>query len=603
MRSAMRLMAFAMAFVASPAIAKPAVDLAAWADTTFGGAIERRAAAAATVTVVKDGEVVLSRTYGMSDARTKRPVDPDRDRFLIASVTKTFTATAVAQLLSERRIDSIDDPANKYLKRLQLPRRFGRDITIRELLTHSAGFEERGWGIGKSDSVQPPAPGDYITARLPAIVRAPGSRIVYANIDPPLLGVLIEDITGQTLRDYLRRNVLDPLGMRDTELVYDPTAPRLIKSYGLRADGSFAPPPHDINVPFYAPTGSIHTTSRDMAKYIAAQLGARPDILPAQLLRSLHSPLKRNAPGLDALGMFFFIGDWNGERTLEHAGAFSGFQSELILIPDRKIGIFYSWAGAPASGSSAAPLQLGTLSAQVYSLLIGPHRDPRPLARQPDLTPFLGRYWRERRPHTTPETLVALTDVMDVARHPERGLMIGGDGPYEAIGPNLFARASRDGVPGKVYGFARNEILETSNYGKRVEGLSDPKNVLRMAYVGLALLLTGLFAPFFWRRGRHRFLGVAAAIIALGTPVALLAPTASFSDIVSEIIQGNPWRFTLLKVLAFATLALAIALPVQFWRMRHFESEGRVHAERAHMAILWLAALGLLFVFAFVDLI
>lgn len=603
MRNAIRMIALAMVFVASSAMAQSASDLAAWADGTFGGAIDRRAAVAATVTVVRDGKVVLTRTYGMADARAKRPIDPRRDRFLIASVTKTFTATAVAQLLADHRIDSIDDPANKYLKRLQLPRRFGREITIRELLTHSAGFEERGWGIGKSDSVKPPVPGGYIAARLPEIVRAPGTRIVYANIDPPLLGALIEDITGQTLRDYMRHNLLDPLGMRDTELVYDPAAPRLIKSYGVRADGTFAPAPHDINVPFYAPTGSIQTTAQDMAKYIAAQLGGRPDILSPQMLRSLHSPLMRNAPGLDALGMFFFIGDWNGERTLEHAGVFSGFQSELILIPDRNMGIFYSWAGAPAPGNSATPLQLGTLSAQVYGLIIGPHHDARPLSPQPELAPFIGRYWRERRPHTTPETLVALTDVVDVARHPEHGLMIGGDGPYDAIGPNLFARASRDGVPGKVYGFTQDEILETSNYGRRVEGLSDPKNVLRVGYVSLALLLTGLFALLFWRRGRHRFLGLGAGIVALGIPAALLAPAASFSDLVSDIIQGNPWRFTTLKVLAFTTLALAILLPVQFWRMRHVESEWCVTVERVHLAVLWLAALGLIFALIFVDLL
>lgn len=374
--------------LSSPASAQldPA-SAAAWADAQFGKPVAEGRASAATVAIVKGGKVLLVRDYGYGDRANKSPIAPPRNRFIIASTTKTFTATAIALLVQDGRIASLDDPANKYLKRLKLPDAFGRAVTIRQLLTHSAGYEERGFGVGAAGDRTAPASADYVRAHLPAIVRTPGSRIVYANIDPAILGMVVEDITGMTMRDFLAKRLLAPLGMKDTELAYSTdTTARLVRPYtGIHAA------PWDINAPFFAPTGSIHTTAADMAAYMNAQLGHAPGVLLPQTVARLHTPLARNAPSLDPLAMAFFVSQWNGAKIVGHAGAFSGFSTDMYLIPGSDIGVFYTWAGSPEPGKGE-PLDYGKLQASFLTLALGKFQPPAPLATQPDPSTFYGRY-------------------------------------------------------------------------------------------------------------------------------------------------------------------------------------------------------------------
>ncbi len=280
-----------------PAVARAESDVTAidaWAAHVVGNGIAQGRSANAVVTVVRGGKVLLNRGYGAADRPRGRAVDPNADQFLLASISKTFTAAAIAQLVEQGRIASLDDPANKYLKRVRLPSRDGKDVTLRELLTHSAGFEERGYGFARHGVTGIPASGDFVRSAVPALVRTPGTRIVYANIDPPILGMVIEDITGRTLQAYLAQHVFAPLGMRHTVLNYAADGgPSLVQEWSA---AGFAP--RVLNAPFFAPTGSVQTTGADMAVYMAAMFGAAPRVLTPSMIARLWTPLMRNDAAL-----------------------------------------------------------------------------------------------------------------------------------------------------------------------------------------------------------------------------------------------------------------------------------------------------------------
>ncbi|MDT9600520.1 serine hydrolase domain-containing protein [Sphingosinicella rhizophila] len=586
--AALLILLMAALLATSPAAARlDPRSLSTWADAELGEAVREGRVSAATMVVVQGGRPVLQRTYGYADASAGLPVGPPRERFIIASVTKTFTATAIALLVQDGRIKSLDDRANVYLKRVQLPGAFGQAITLRHLLTHSAGFEERGFAIGDRSDRTVPVSADYVRAHLPAIVRAPGSRIVYANIDPAILGLVVEDVTGLTMRDFIHRRILTPLGMKDTELVYDAAASaRLVRPhFGPRA-GAF-----DINTPFHAPTGSIHTTADDMGRFLLAQLGYFPDVLSPATVASLHRPLARNAPTLDPIGMAFFLSGWNGYKVVGHSGAFSGFGSDLYFVPEQDFGIFYSWAGGPAPGAGS-PLEPGKLQASFLNLALGPYRAPPPLAVQPDPTHHVGRYWQERRPQTNFEAIVAANAVVEVARASANRLTINGDGPYYSFAPGSYTIA-RDGKPGPVYVFGANSLSQRAGAARRVSGLSDPRNQLMFGAAALGLLLTGLLGPL-WMRGRAKLLALLIGVLAGGVPLLLFVIPPGLEQ---DIIAGRYARFLALKLNIVLLIGLAACLGWLTWR------GDRRGMAQWHSALLGAAALALLVPFTFFNLL
>ena len=581
------LLALMLLLMPFPASADDTAKIAKWSDQAFGKAVTDGGASAATVIVVRDGKILFSRNYGYGDKATKAAIASPRDRFLIASLTKTFTATAVALLIQDGRIKSLDDPVNSYLKRTRLPDGFGRPITIRQLLTHSAGFEERGFGVGSHASIQVPASGDYVQSKLPAIVRRPGSALVYANIDPALLGVMVEDITGLTMREFMARRILQPLGMSDTELVYDKAATASL----VRPYSGAAAIPWEINAPFYAPTGSIHTTSADMAKFLNAQLGFAPQVLPPAVVAMLHRPQARNDPALDPLGMAFFLSRWNGRDVIGHAGAFSGFGADMYVVPSGRLGVYYAWAGAPSPGGKA--LDWGELQSGLLTALFGAYQAPAPLVTQPDPSPYVGRYWQERRPQTTFESIVAAGSVTTVAKGVDNSLMIDGKGPYFAFAPGAYTKMPESGKPAAIYVFKGGKFFQRSGAATRVSGLGDPGTQVTLSFVALGLLATGLLGAI-WMRGRARLFAPLVGTLALAVPLLLYVIPPGLE---ADIIAGNVWRFTMLKIIGIAIAALSLVLA---WTVLR-GVQGRL--VKGHAVLLALAGLVLLVPFRFFHLV
>ena len=580
------LLLLGLMLVSQPGLAFDDAGLADWVESAVGAPMARGAASAATVSVVDHGEIVVVRRYGLASPSSPRPVGP-HDRFVIASVSKTFTASIVERLVQSGRIASVDDPANRYLKRIQLPRYGGVDITIRQLLTHSAGFEERALGIASLSDRSFPATGEYIRAHLPAVVRAPGSAVVYANIDPALLGTLVEDITGLNFRQLIHQEILEPLGMQDTDLRYGPgLGEAVVVASAMGADGIRQPMRQDANVPFFAPTGSIQTTAEDMGRFMLAQLGYASQVLPPQAAQALHAPLATNGAPLGSIAMAFFVSDWNGTTVVGHAGEFSGYDANLVLIPRLGLGLFVAWAGGPVTGT--APLDLNALRDGFLRHVLGPYTTPPAMPDAPPTQSYVGSYWSERRPHTDAESLVSIDDVMEVTAGPGQTLYVGGGGPYYAFAPGYYVGKTDGSRQPRVYRFTPGTMASTANIAHRVGALTDPRTLRDLAAILLAICVSGLAAPFY-SRGVRVSAAVIIAVAALALVSAALAPNPWGSDFVGDIFAGNRLRFV---ILAIASVSLPVAGVSLAGALLHSRSSaGSLPAEgRLGRSHLWAVA-------------
>lgn len=151
------------------------VDVDAWLDGFMPYALEQGDIAGAVVVVVRDGRVLTQRGFGYADIAARTVVDPETTLFRAGSISKLFTWTAVMQLVEQGRID-LDADINRYLD-FQIPPYHGEPITMRQVMTHTAGFEEAFKGGITFGEGSPPPLGDVVKALLPARVFAPGTKI------------------------------------------------------------------------------------------------------------------------------------------------------------------------------------------------------------------------------------------------------------------------------------------------------------------------------------------------------------------------------------------------------------------------------------------
>ncbi len=454
---------FAAARAAPPPI--DAANVAAWADETFTKALAQHQFSGATVSVVQDGALVFSRGYGRADFSQPAPVDPARTQFRIGSITKTFTATMIAQLVEEGRIASLEDPANEYLRDYRLPDNGGMPITLRNLLTHTAGFEDQFFFIGADSPIATHPPAGVFDSLRPAYVRPAGVRVEYSNFGVAVLGRIVEDITGLGIAQAMQQRIFDPLGMRHTVLMDDLGEPAdLGKPATILPGGSYRPTKFTAINPPIAAAGSIASTAGDMARYMLAQLGDSPDAATGQapvfsrtVLDRLHTRLAGNAPDATGLAMVFFLDDWAGVETVAHGGNWTGFHSWMTLIPARRAGIFVSLmseAPGPPPGSDLRMLFLAwtarvaspaVLSGNVYvkSFLGRFLGERRALPGAPggvDST-LDGWYRFDRRPFTTSEAVGDLfylgAGTLRISAD-QAGLAIAGAGPWRPTGNGAF---------------------------------------------------------------------------------------------------------------------------------------------------------------------
>ena len=231
-------------------------------DGVLGAQIAAYQIPGAVVSVVQDGETLIAKGYGLAHVSTTTPVRADRTLFRVGSVAKVLTWMALLQLAEAGDLD-LEQDVNVHLGDLALPPSFPTPVTPSDLITHSAGFEDRFGGLFAADAGSLLALPDYLRRYRPARVRPPGQLTAYSNYGAALAGHLVERITGTPFEDYVAERVLEPLGMTRSTFAQpapEPLRADLATGYGKRLE------PLGFEWLQAGPSGALSSTATDMAR-------------------------------------------------------------------------------------------------------------------------------------------------------------------------------------------------------------------------------------------------------------------------------------------------------------------------------------------------
>ncbi|MEP6885916.1 MAG: serine hydrolase domain-containing protein [Gammaproteobacteria bacterium] len=317
-------------------------DAESWLDGYMPYALHTGDVAGAVVVIVKNGQVLLEKGYGYADVANRTSVDPKTTLFRFGSVSKLFTWTAVMQLVEQGKI-ALDSDVNQYLD-FVIPPRDGKPVTMRNIMTHTAGFEERLTGlIGvESDGVVPL--GDFLKQYIPQRIFAPGGTPAYSNYGAALAGYIVARVSGLSFDDYLDQHLFAPLEMANSTFRQPLPAsfkPELSKAY---AAGSLPAQPFEIVGP--APAGSLTSTGDDMAHFMIAHLQngryGSNQILKSATAEQMHGSALTILPGVNRMLLGFYEDNYNGHRVIAHGGDTQWFHSDLHLFLDDGVGLLIS---------------------------------------------------------------------------------------------------------------------------------------------------------------------------------------------------------------------------------------------------------------------
>jgi CubicO group peptidase (beta-lactamase class C family) len=335
------------------AVALTAADVNAWLDGYMPYALHTGDIAGAVVAVVKDGQIVTARGYGYSDVEKRTPVDPKLTLFRPGSVSKLFTWTAVMQLVEQGKID-LDADVNTYLD-FKIPAREGKPVTMRNLMQHTAGFEEQAKGI-MTDDPQSPSYEALLKQWVPERVFAPGSTPAYSNYGASLAGYIVQRISGESFDDYIDKHIFQPLDMKYSSFRQPLPAnlvPLMSKGYSAASE-----PAHKYEIVGPAPAGSLASPAEDMAHFMIAHLqngeyqGNR--ILRAETAEMMHNSPLTVLPPLNRMELGFFETNINGREVIAHLGDTNYFHTSLHLFLKDGVGFYVSFNSLGKAGAAGS---------------------------------------------------------------------------------------------------------------------------------------------------------------------------------------------------------------------------------------------------------
>jgi len=329
--------------LASSAPELTATDLEAFLDGLMPSQLEREDIAGAVVAVVKDGKVLFAKGYGFSDVEKHKAISPEETLFRPGSISKLFTWTSVMQLVEQGKLD-LDRDVNEYLD-YKIPPAFGKPITLRNIMTHTPGFEDTAKELFVADASKMRPLGEYLREHLPGRVFPPGVTPAYSNYATTVAGYIVQRTSGKPFEQYVADNVFSPLGMSHTTFVQPlPADLQPLMSSGYTRASQKAKPFEFVQA---FPAGSVSTSAADMCKFITAHLQdgrlASAQILKPETAKLMHTRQFGADPRLNGMALGFYEESRNGHRIIGHGGDTVYFHSDLHLILDANTGFFVSY--------------------------------------------------------------------------------------------------------------------------------------------------------------------------------------------------------------------------------------------------------------------
>jgi CubicO group peptidase (beta-lactamase class C family) len=588
-------------------------DLEAFFDALIPAQLQSRDIAGAVISVVKDGQVLLAKGYGFADFAAKKPVVADKTLFRPGSISKVFTATAVMQLVEQGKLD-LDRDVNDYLD-FAIPKTYDAPITLRRLLTHTAGFEEtlKNLFVPSAREMRPLR--DYLVAAMPARIFPPGAVPSYSNYGLTIAGYIVERISGEPFEKYVTAHILTPLRMDHSSFAQplpEDLEANMSAGYLAAAQGA-----RKFEFVTTAPAGALSATATDMTRLMLALLGEGTlegaTILKPESVRAMESHQFELHPALHAIGLILMEYSMNGQRIVGHGGDTIFFHSDMILMPDARVGLFISYNSA---GSRPGGGRTEVIRAFLNRYF------PEPVSATPlidlknaqaDGRAVSGLYSGSRRADSTLLKVAALLGQISV-RSDQNGVLTieglqsprGGLKQWREIGPLVYREV--DGPD--VIAFRQNsngvvvDMLPAMpiQLAQRVSGLGNKKVLLPVVGTCLALLvLTLLFWPVAAlvrkRYARPLFTNTGDRVLYLIIRVVGLLQIVSVSLIVLPLSLADknigflgdgidPWLNTahILGWMATAGLAIMAFAVVRFWRQASLGWWVRVHTSLLFLA-------------------
>lgn len=315
--------------------------------------------------IVKDGRIVSARGYGITDVDQPEPVDA-HTVFRLASLSKAFAGTVTGLLVSEGAL-RWDSHVADFMPELQFSQPgAAQQLTVAEVLSQRVGLTHNAYDRDIENGA------DYrsLVQRLAyaPMKCAPGQCYSYQNVAFSLIGDVVFATTGRFFSETVARRIFKPLGMDDASYGLEgiENSPRWARPH-VRGRGGWValtPKPTYYRV---APAAGVNASIDDMAQWLIAQTGHRPDVLPESLLATLHAPVvdtptelrgsswRRERLGAAGYGIGWRVYDYAGHRVVFHGGAVQGYRASIALVPERDLGVVILWNSTSGVPSGLMP--------------------------------------------------------------------------------------------------------------------------------------------------------------------------------------------------------------------------------------------------------
>jgi len=606
-------------------------SLEAFFDNTMKSKLEKYHIPNATVSVVKDGEIVYKKGFGLADIENNIPVDADTTLFRIGSTSKLITWTAVMQLVEAGRLD-LNTDINRYLDfeispRLEKPlqKTIAEPITMTHLMTHTPGFEDYPDILFRLSEDDLLPLNEYIKNYLPARIFPAGEVAAYSNYGTALAGYIVERLSGQPFLDYVEKNIFAPLNMNNSTYRQPPTLnspARIAKPYRF-INGSYTEASFEYIM--LEPAGSMSSTASDMANFMIAHLsggaysGGR--ILKEETLKEMHKQHFTYDPALGGMTLGFMEGVFNDKEVLFHGGSTMLYNTGLYLVPEVNTGIFISYSGGNYLLHSELFKEFMDFYYPIKAEIKGvPGEGSRERAKR-----FTGEYQMNRRSVTTDEKIVSILagGIINVDVNEDGYLLVTNGGEtneFIELEPGMYQNL-REGRTQDAFGPFHKIIFKTDPFGRIMLTTDGPMTYSKapfystMSFTALAaifIILIVISSLIYWiimmilgwfKRGKNKSsdFSAIASWVGICTSITILILFASlFSSGIDPVyqlpkeaympVEGNP-LLDFIPILMWIFSCLLVSFTVIAWWKGFW---GRI--ARVHYSIFTLVVMGLMWI-------
>ena len=589
-----------------PDVTNPAV-VEAFVDGVVKPNMKQHHSPSGVVAVMKNGEVIFSKGYGFIDVEKRIPVDPATSLFRPGSISKLFTWVSVMQLVEKGQLD-LDTNVNQYLRTFEVEDTWpGQPVTLRDIMTHTAGFEDGGIGyliIDNTDRIIPLA--ESLAKYQPERVNPPGVHTAYSNWATALAGLIVSNVSGVDFNQYVQKNIFDVLGMTSSSFV-EPLPPELdanmAKAYRYQPD-KYVEINYEI-ISNFGPAGALATTAADMTIFARAILGggehAGGRILNVETLQQMTDEGFAHDERIRGMGLGFIKRRFgpDGFDNFGHDGGTTVFLSHFGLSRSEDFMLYSSFSG-PGAGATH------TAFVQAFYDEFFPREVPaiEPPADFGDRAAnYAGKFNTWRSSFNGVEAIMRALGGLDVVPLPDNTLMIGAT-RYVEVEKNLFRDvdsydriAFQEDENGHITGmvvdglgvnqYFRAPFYETMSFIGTMIGLSV------LVFVGVFLRLGYQWRTFRTAAGFEKNAQRASIAVATLNILFLIVLGITVSGGIQPLMYEIPTLFKvglILPLLGLIATGYHLYMGVQIWR------DGLLAGVGARIRYSIVSAAGLFFV-------